>query len=79
MKREELLDNLYASMDRRELVTLTLRRVNASGTYQQPGRIRCIANHYTSRNTLIVVFDRVGHTTPLAIGLTMITSFRVGP
>lgn len=83
MKREDLLDNLVASRDRHETVTLTLhplagRREDLVVT----GRIIAIGRHYTGRRSLQVVFqqrvDENGGAVPDIIGLTMIKRFSVG-
>jgi len=82
MNRDDLLDNLVASRDRRELVTLTLRRVTGSRVDEVwSGRIIALGRHYTSRRSLQVVFERdhpSGRCTVEVIGLTMVKGFQVG-
>jgi hypothetical protein len=80
VKRDELLDNLVASYARDELVTLTLQPVTGGlEDVEMSGRILVLAEHYSSRSTLQVVFkpSKVGDTVKV-IGLSMIKRFRVG-
>lgn len=79
MDRENLLDNLVISRDKRELVTLALSpiRIYPAGIVVT-GRIIAVAEHYTGRSTTQVVLDRAGQST-LVIGMTMIRDFHVGP
>jgi hypothetical protein len=78
MNRDDLLDNLVASGDRRELVTLTLRPVaGCRGDVEQVGRIMALGRHYTGRRSLqVVLVDESGWVE--IIGLSMIKDFQVG-
>lgn len=82
MKREELIDNLLASHERGETVTLTLRWVSGEEQGTRPvktGRIVVpFATHYTGKWADQCVFLPDGKKIPLVIGLGMITDFRVG-
>ncbi len=78
MNRDELLDNLVASRDRRELVTLTLRPyVGMRPDEVWSGRIIAIGRHYTSRRSLQVVLARENGQVEV-IGMTMVKDFQVG-
>lgn len=78
MNREELLDNLVASRDRRELVTLTLRPVSGfRGDQVWSGRILAVGRHYTRRRSLQVVLVLESRHVEV-IGLTMIKDFQTG-
>ncbi len=80
MKREELIDNLAVSAERRETVTLTVRALSGGKVRtEKVGRILVpIADHYTGRCAPQCVFIENGYRVPLVIGLSMIIDFRVG-
>ncbi len=83
MNRTELIDNLLASAERGETVTLTLRAVSGVGgsadRVAKTGRVVVpYAVHYTGRRSDQCVFLEHDQHVPLVIGLGMITNFRVG-
>jgi hypothetical protein len=83
VKREELIDNLIASHERGETVTLTLRWVSGEIPMGKPvvktGRVLMpFATHYTGKRADQCVFLPNGRRIPLVIGLGMITNFKVG-
>ncbi len=75
MKRDELVDNLEASCERGELVTLTLSPLPGRDPVVT-GVVVALAEHYSGRGTTQCVF-RTGNSV-LVIGMTMILDFRVG-
>lgn len=80
MNRQNLIDNLVASRDHRELVTLTLRPVageRQDGVVVESGTIIAVGQHYTGRRSLQAVL-RTERGRVLIIGLTMIKDFQVG-
>jgi hypothetical protein len=77
MNRADLLDNARVSAERRERVTLTLHPLHGRGDRVVYGRLIAVAEHYTGRDTLVLVLDRDDQPA-LVVGLTMIKDFAVG-
>lgn len=81
MKREDLVDNLLASHERGELVTLTVSPVAGRGDREvMTGHVVVpVAHHWTSRSSEQCVFLPRGRGLPLVFGIGMIVDFWVGP
>lgn len=76
MNRDDVIDNLEASRDRRELVTVRLRPLRGWDS-QMTGVVLALGEHYTNRRALQAVMQ-VGPNV-VVIAVSSIVDFRVGP